>query len=294
MASTREIRRRIRSVRNMPQITRAMEMVSAAKMRKAQQRVIASRPYSEQLRQIMADLAAQQPDPRAGAVPPAGAATVRNVELIVITPDRGLTGALNTNILRRGSRFILTRPGRRCRSSRPARRGATSWSERGRMSSPSSSASATTHPRRGAADRGDRDRRLHVGQGRRRLLVFARFVNTLTQRPEVLQILPIEPPEAQEGYTDYIFEPSPEAVLNDLLPRYVEVQVYQAMLERSPPSTRPGWSPCATPPTTPRRSSRTDAVVQQGASGADHARGFRDRGRRERAGRLGHERREAP
>jgi F-type H+-transporting ATPase subunit gamma len=62
-------------------------------------------------------------------------------------------------------------------------------------------------------------------------VVFSRFVNTLVQRPEVVQILPVEPPEAQEGYSDYIFEPSPEAVLNDLLPRYVEVQLYQAVLE---------------------------------------------------------------
>ncbi|MCC2629217.1 MAG: synthase gamma subunit, partial [Thermomicrobiales bacterium] len=96
MPSTREIRRRIRSVGNMQQITRAMEMVSAAKMRKAQQRVTASRPYSEQLRQIMsAQFPLLQKRP------------VQTVELIVVTPDRGLTGALNTNILRRGSRFIL-------------------------------------------------------------------------------------------------------------------------------------------------------------------------------------------
>src|SRR5918995_2777127 len=108
MASTREIRRRIRSVANMSQITRAMEMVSAAKMRKAQQRVTASRPYSEQLRQIMSDLATQQPDPEQLAqFPLLQKRPVRNVELIVVTPDRGLTGALNTNILRRGSRFIL-------------------------------------------------------------------------------------------------------------------------------------------------------------------------------------------
>src|SRR5919107_1045236 len=108
MPSTREIRRRIRSVGNMQQITRAMEMVSAAKMRKAQQRVTASRPYSEQLRQIMSDLATQQPDPEQLAqFPLLQTRPVRNIELIVVTPDRGLTGALNTNILRRGSRFIL-------------------------------------------------------------------------------------------------------------------------------------------------------------------------------------------
>src|SRR5687768_17215376 len=108
MPSTREIRRRIRSVGNMQQITRAMEMVSAAKMRKAQQRVTASRPYSDQLRQIMSDLATQQPDPEQLAqFPLLQKRPVQNVELIVVTADRGLTGALNTTSLRRGSRFIL-------------------------------------------------------------------------------------------------------------------------------------------------------------------------------------------
>ncbi len=62
-------------------------------------------------------------------------------------------------------------------------------------------------------------------------VVYSRFVNTLVQRPEVLQILPVEPPEAHEGFSDYIFEPTPEEVLNNLLPRYVEVQLYQAILE---------------------------------------------------------------
>src|SRR5262245_42751408 len=92
----------------MSQITRAMEMVSAAKMRKAQGRVTASRPYSEQLRQIMSDLATQQPDPaQLQHVPLLAQRPVRNVELIVVTPDRGLTGALNANILRRATRFVL-------------------------------------------------------------------------------------------------------------------------------------------------------------------------------------------
>jgi F-type H+-transporting ATPase subunit gamma len=62
-------------------------------------------------------------------------------------------------------------------------------------------------------------------------VVYSRFINTLVQRPEILRILPVEPPEAQEGFSDYIFEPTPEDVLNELLPRYVEVQLYQAILE---------------------------------------------------------------
>ena len=92
----------------MSQITRAMEMVSAVKMRRAQQRVTASRPYSEQLRQIMSDLASQQPDPEQLAqFPLLQRRPIQNVMMIVVAPDRGLTGALNTNILRRATRFVL-------------------------------------------------------------------------------------------------------------------------------------------------------------------------------------------
>ena len=253
MPSTREIRRRIRSVGNMQQITRAMEMVSAAKMRKAQQRVTASRPYSEQLRQIMSDLAAQQPDPEQLAqFPLLQKRPVRTIELIVVTPDRGLTGALNTNILRRGSRFILE-------ETPPSSGGETPPSGRGGLGGEPRAQVQVIAVGKKARDYFVRTRQdvvaEFIGIGDTTTLdavrpiadiaiddfasgkvdavyvVYSRFVNTLVQRPEVLRILPVEPPEAQEGYSDYIFEPSPEAVLNDLLPRYVEVQLYQAILE---------------------------------------------------------------
>src|SRR5215203_6105160 len=237
----------------MQQITRAMEMVSAAKMRKAQQRVTASRPYSEQLRQIMSDLASQQPDPEQLAqFPLLQKRPVRTVELIVVTPDRGLTGALNTNILRRGTRFILE-------ETPPSRGGG-----HGGETPPSSGGGETRAVQVIAVGKKARDYFVRtrqdviaefIGIGDTTTLdevrpiadiaiddfasgkvdavyvVYSRFINTLVQRPEVLQILPVEPPEAQEEYSDYIFEPSPEAVLNDLLPRYVEVQLYQAILE---------------------------------------------------------------
>jgi F-type H+-transporting ATPase subunit gamma len=254
MPSTREIRRRIRSVGNMQQITRAMEMVSAAKMRKAQQRVTASRPYSEQLRQIMTDLAAQQPDPEQMAqFPLLQKRPVRTIELIVVTPDRGLTGALNTNILRRGTRFILdeTPP-----SGRGGHGGETPPSGGDGQTRAAVQVIAVGKKARdyfvrtrqnvvaefiGIGDTTTLDAVRPIadiaiddfasGKVDAVYVVYSRFVNTLVQRPEVLQILPVEPPEAQEGYSDYIFEPSPEAVLNDLLPRYVEVQLYQAILE---------------------------------------------------------------
>jgi F-type H+-transporting ATPase subunit gamma len=233
MPSTREIRRRIRSVGNMQQITRAMEMVSAAKMRKAQQRVTASRPYSEQLRQIMSDLATQQPDPEQLAqFPLLQTRPVRNVELIVVTPDRGLTGALNTNILRRGTRFILTEAGAPVQVIAAGKK-ARDYFVRTRQNVIAEfigiGDNTTLDAVRPIADIAIDD--FASGKVDAVYVVYSKFINTLVQRPEVMQILPVEPPPAHEGYADYIFEPSAADVLNDLLPRYVEVQLYQAILE---------------------------------------------------------------
>jgi F-type H+-transporting ATPase subunit gamma len=231
--STREIRRRIRSVGNMSQITRAMEMVSAAKMRKAQQRVTASRPYSEQLRQIMSDLATQQPDPEQQAqFPLLQTRPVRTIELIVVTPDRGLTGALNTNILRRASRFILEEAGAPVQVIAVGKK-ARDYFVRTRQNVIAEfigiGDTTTLDAVRPIADIAIDD--FASGKVDAVYVVYSRFINTLVQRPEVLQILPVEPPPAHEGYADYIFEPSPADVLNELLPRYVEVQLYQAILE---------------------------------------------------------------
>jgi F-type H+-transporting ATPase subunit gamma len=233
VASTREIRRRIRSVANMSQITRAMEMVSAAKMRKAQQRVTASRPYSEQLRQIMSDLATQQPDPEQLAqFPLLQTRPVRTVELIVVTPDRGLTGALNTNILRRASRFILQEAGAPVQVIAVGKK-ARDYFVRTRQDVIAEfigiGDTTTLDAVRPIADIAIDD--FASGKVDAVYVVYSRFINTLVQRPEVMQILPVEPPPAHEGYADYIFEPTPADVLNELLPRYVEVQLYQAILE---------------------------------------------------------------
>jgi F-type H+-transporting ATPase subunit gamma len=218
-----------------------MEMVSAAKMRKAQQRVTASRPYSEQLRQIMSDLATQQPDPEQLAqFPLLQKRPVRNIELIVVTPDRGLTGALNTNILRRASRFILeeTPPtsGGEARAAVQViavGKKARDYFVRTRQDVIAEfigiGDTTTLDAVRPIADIAIDD--FASGKVDAVYVVYSRFINTLVQRPEVLRILPVEPPPAQEGYSDYIFEPTPEIVLNDLLPRYVEVQLYQAILE---------------------------------------------------------------
>src|SRR5262249_12750017 len=104
--STREIRRRIRSVKNMTQITRAMEMVSASKMRRAQRNVLATRPYADRMLDVMGELTARASGSRRGTLLEIRP-DVRRVALIVVTPDKGLNGATITNVLRRAGRFIL-------------------------------------------------------------------------------------------------------------------------------------------------------------------------------------------
>jgi F-type H+-transporting ATPase subunit gamma len=233
VASAREIQRRIRSVTNMSQVTRAMEMVSAAKMRKAQQRVLASRPYSERLEAVIADLASLNLDPEhAATFPLLQQREVKRAALIVITPDRGLNGALNSNIVRRATRYILTEANVPVEVIAAGKKG-RDFMVRTRQDVVASFVglgdNVTLDDVRPIADVAVAD--FYTGKVDAVYIVFAQFVNTLTQRPEVRQILPITEPAEVGTYTDYIFEPSPEAVLTDLLPRYIDIQLYQAILE---------------------------------------------------------------
>jgi F-type H+-transporting ATPase subunit gamma len=234
MASPKEIRKRIRSIRNISQITRAMEMVSASKMRRAQQRVLSSRPYAEQLEQMIGDLSAIQMDSDdVSAFPLLTQREVKRAAVILITPDRGLTGPLNSNIIRRAARYITTESG-------TGDMDVISVGKKGRdfMIRTKQNVVASYI---GFGDRVEMaELRPVVAQAIDEFVegkvdavhvVYARFVNTLTQVPEVRQILPIVQPESGGQYSDYIFEPSPRTVLESLLPRYVEVQVYQAMLD---------------------------------------------------------------
>lgn len=234
MASPREIRRRIRSVRNISQITRAMEMVSASKMRRAQQRVLASRPYAERLERMIGDLSAIQLDSDAMAdFPLLEQREVKRSAVILITPDRGLTGPLNSNIIRRAARYISGESGGNGADVLSIGKKGRDFMIRTSQNVTSSYTGlgdavslADLRPITATAIDDFIDGRVdsvHV--------IYARFVNTLTQVPEVRQILPIVRPESAGAYSDYIFEPNPRDVLQSLLPRYVEIQVYQAMLD---------------------------------------------------------------
>lgn len=208
-------------------------MVSASKMRRAQQRVLASRPYAERLQAMIGDLSAIQLDAdQMTRFPLLEQREVRNTAIILITPDRGLTGPLNSNIIRRASRYVTSEAGTPVELLTIGRKG------RDFMVRTGQNVSAEYSGLGDAVTLADIRPIVQVaiddfvsGKVDAVHVVFARFVNTLSQVPEVRQILPIIRPESEGAYSDYIFEPDPATVLGSLLPRYVEIQVYQAMLD---------------------------------------------------------------
>lgn len=235
MATPREIRRRIQSISNTSQITRAMEMVAASKMRRAQEAVTASRPYSDRLRLMIGDLAAMTAsDEERGEFPLLQRREIRRSLVILVTADRGLAGAFNTNVIRRAVHFMRDRP------EGPENVDMLAVGRKGRDY-------MVRYGQAMTADFTDLPDRLAIDDVRPIIqiaaddfinekidavfVIYTQFINTLRQEPRVLQILPIEPPEETGEVRDYIFEPDPSMVLNALLPRYIEVQIYQAMLE---------------------------------------------------------------
>jgi F-type H+-transporting ATPase subunit gamma len=239
MATTREIRRRIRSVKNIAQITRAMQMVATSRMRRAQERVLASRPYTEELRQMarrLAQAASGDEKPALMVERP-----VRNIGIILIAPDRGLCGALPSNVNRKaaqvaleqrqqagnGAGVLFVAVGRRGREFLLRTRQSLLAEFTGLGDYP---ALADTRPIARVAIDAYLNEQIDVVY-----LVYTRFVSTLIQQPQAIRLLPVQPPEAIPGeraYHDlYIYEPDPAEVLAALLPRYVETLIYQAILE---------------------------------------------------------------
>jgi F-type H+-transporting ATPase subunit gamma len=233
--STREIRRRIRSVKNLSQITRAMEMVSASKMRRAQRNVLATRPYADRLLDVMSELSSRLiPGARRGTLLESRA-DIKGVALIVVTPDRGLAGSLVTNVLRRSGRFILEQRqyGRTVETLAVGKKG-RDFMARNDQNLVAEVTKLGDYPR--LVDTLGISTNVINGfrEGRydEVYVVYSEFVNTLVQRPTLKRLLPVEPPEEQGARRfDYNYEPSQEEVLRALLPRFVEVQLYQSILE---------------------------------------------------------------
>jgi F-type H+-transporting ATPase subunit gamma len=228
--SQRDIRRRISASRNIRQITRAMQFVAASKLRRAQESTLAARPYSELLDEIISDLAAVLGEEEH----PLLSRREEGKRLIVlVTGDRGLAGALNTNVIRAAANDILADP---------ADFEVISVGRKGRDAMRRARVPIIAHfPAFG--DRPIFDDVLplarliadeyEIGTYNEVHVIYSRFVSTLIQRPEKSQLLPIVPTADTHGVygSQFIFEPRPQRVLSQLLPRYVSTRLFQVVLE---------------------------------------------------------------
>jgi len=238
MATLREVRRRIASVTNIAQITRAMQMVAASRMKRAQDAILAARPYSDELRDALARVAAAvdaEVDPLLARRP------VRRIGLVVVTTDRGLVGSLNANAVRAVLRHVAESASG---GEDPVEVSAVSVGRKGRDALRRAGVPIAAH----FAQLGDRPTFADVtpiarlvtedflaGTYDRIEIAYSTFINTLSQRPVIRTVLPVERPSMGEQETEtndeYLFEPSAEAVLNRLLPHFVAIDIYRAVLE---------------------------------------------------------------
>jgi F-type H+-transporting ATPase subunit gamma len=230
VASQRDIRRRIGAVKNIQQITRAFQFIAASRLRRAQESTLAARPYSEKIDEVLSDVAAVlgPEDHPLLAARPEGKRL-----LLLFTTDRGLAGALNTNTIRFASRTITEHPGDLAvvtigRKGRDAMRRARvpveghfpGFGERPTFADILPLARLVTED-------------FLSGEYGRIDLLYTRFVSTLVQRQVLEPLLPVKPSGDTHGIpgNQFIFEPSPAVVLEQLVPRYVATRIYQAVLE---------------------------------------------------------------
>jgi F-type H+-transporting ATPase subunit gamma len=241
VASLKEIRGRIASIRNISQITRAMELVAASRMKRAQEAILAARPYDDELRSALSRVTAavgEEVDPLLARRP------VRKLGLIVMTTDRGLAGALDTNTVRAALRHIAEQAGGR-NGDGPVEVSAITVGRKGRDQLRRAGIPIAAHfprlgDRPGFADVTPIARLVSEdfleGAYDQIAVVYPGFVSTLTQRATVTTLLPVPrpadlDPDEAERTDEYLFEPSPAAVLSRLLPHYVAVDLFRAVLE---------------------------------------------------------------
>jgi F-type H+-transporting ATPase subunit gamma len=233
MPSLIDIRRRIRSVKNMQQITKAMKMVSAAKLRRAQERAVASRPYARMLERILANVAAASVgEDDAAELPLLQVREEKRVQLIIVSSDTGLAGAFNSNLLRLAQKFVDERQAVELRIETIGRKARDYFRKRGRELSGEYigivEKPAIEKAREIAAKMIERYSKAEVDGV---YLIVNEFKSVMAPNLVVKKILPVELPEPGGEQIDYIWEQSPKELLSDLLPRYVEMSIYRALLE---------------------------------------------------------------
>ena len=236
MPSLIDIRRRIRAVKSTQQITKAMKMVAASKLRKAQEAMLNARPFAQQLSRVLNSLATRV-DPSAHPLlaQPEGGEQAPTL-LIVITADKGMAGSFNANIIRAAANFITERPGTPFKMVLVGRKGADFFRRRGL---PVLYEVVNIYSR---LDYNDARIIAKVameafvgGEVERVFVAFNEFKSVLQQRVVIAPLLPIPHGDLDDGdvtkHVDYLYEPSPQEIFDTLLPRHVEFQVYHALLE---------------------------------------------------------------
>jgi F-type H+-transporting ATPase subunit gamma len=231
MASLRDIRRRIKGVKNIRQVTRAMNMIAAARLRRAQQKAESARPYAERLAEILQDVMASSGG--AARHPLMARRDVRRIAVIVVTADRGLCGAFNAGVIREVQRFLReqTAP---VELITVGRKGRDHFQRLGCVI-----AQHFPQPSRDVRleEIGNVSKRIIGDYGAAKydqvFFAYAKFVSVLKSQPVVTQLLPFEKPASAEkqARTAYQFEPGAEQLLGTLLPQYVEVLIYRAIVE---------------------------------------------------------------
>jgi F-type H+-transporting ATPase subunit gamma len=235
MATLRQINRRIRSIQSTAKTTRAMSLVAGSKMRRAQLLALSHRPYADQLQMLLGDvvhsLEATAGEAETELHPLLARRENRNPLLIVLTSDRGQVGGMNTNIIRIAGNYILEHPTTQLIA--VGRKGFDFYRR-------ANARIMGQFIRLGDYPSFDDVRPISVlasqafisGEVDSVVLAYPRFINTVIQRPEIQELLPANPPaDDDDDPDDYIFEPDAQTVLEELLPRYVEIQVYRAVLE---------------------------------------------------------------
>ncbi len=235
MPSLIDMRRRIRAVKSTQQITKAMKMVAASKLRRAQERVVATRPFARQARRVLASIAARVDQSKHPLLVRRPGADTGSTLVIVITSDRGLCGSFNTNILKAVGVFLRENTGRPISLGLVGRKGRDFLGKRGlpvrfeHVNLPK-----VIHFAEAEAIAGPAVQDFIEGKVDSVYLIYNEFKSVIQQKLVVEQLLPLAPATSDEQAaqtTDYLYEPSPERILEVLLQRLVEAQVLRALLE---------------------------------------------------------------
>jgi len=241
MANLLDIRRRIKSVKNTQQITKAMKMVSAARLKRAQERAVSARPFAVKMAEVLTDLASQAGEDFRH--PLMDARGDERYLLVLVTADRGLAGAFNANLIKAAQAFIREHEGKRIEILAVGRKGRDFFRRRAEMAGEYvglTSKGRIDHPEALEIAR-DVMRRFTEDEGLDKVfLIFNEFRSVISQRTVVEQILPVaraaegdgeEEAAGAQNLVGYIYEQPPAEIFSQLLPRLVETQIYRALLE---------------------------------------------------------------